>query len=60
MLGLILFGWMAVGWIWPTGPFEDPFLMGQVAWLTFALPGVLAAMAYAGVVVLSLVLRKSR
>jgi len=34
--------------------------MGNVAVLSFAIPGVCAAVAYAGVVFVSLILRKSR
>jgi hypothetical protein len=60
MLGLLLFAWIAAAVVWPTGPFEDPLLMGAAAWLAFALPGVIAAFAYAGVVVLGLIVRKSR
>ncbi len=60
MLGLLFFAWIAAAVVWPTGPFEDPLLMGDAAWLAFALPGVIAAFAYAGVVVLGLIVRKSR
>ena len=60
MMGLLLFSWIAAVLVWPSGPFEDPLLMGGAAWVAFALPGVIAALAYAGVVVLGLILRKSR
>ncbi len=60
MMGLLLFSWVAATLVWPAGPFEDPLLMGGAAWVAFALPGILAAFAYAGVVVLGLIVRKSR
>lgn len=60
MVGLLLFVWVAATAVWPAGPFEDPMLMGDTALLAFALPGLLAAFAYAGVVLLGLIVRKSR
>ncbi|MEM9176882.1 MAG: hypothetical protein AAGC67_16795 [Myxococcota bacterium] len=60
MMGLLLFSWVAATLVWPSGPFEDPQLMGGAAWVAFALPGFVAAIAYAGVVVLGLIVRKSR
>jgi len=59
MFGLLLFAWTVTWFSWPTGIFEDPFLMGSAAILFFAIPGALAAMAYASVVVLSLIVRKN-
>ncbi|CAM9888692.1 unnamed protein product [Discosporangium mesarthrocarpum] len=60
MMGLLLFSWVAATFVWPFGPFEDPLLMGGTAWVAFALPGITAAFAYAGVVLLGLIVRKSR
>jgi len=60
MIGLLLFSWVAVWIAWPSGVLADPMLMGNVAVLSFAIPGVCAAIAYAGVVFVSLILRKSR
>lgn len=59
IFGLLLFSWAAAWVVWPAGIQVDPMLMGDVAALTFAVPGVLAILAYAGVVVVSLVMRKS-
>lgn len=60
MFGLLLFGWVAAWIAWPAGRFEDPILMGNAAIFCFAVPGILAAIAYAGIVFASLVYRKSR
>jgi hypothetical protein len=50
-----------VAWaVWPSGVLEDPMLMGSAAVLSFAVPGLFALFAYAGVVLISLILRKSR
>ena len=59
MVGLLLFAWIAAWIAWPVGVFEDPLLMGDAAFLCFAIPGVLAALGYAGIVVAGLVARKS-
>jgi tetratricopeptide (TPR) repeat protein len=60
ILGLLLFSWVACWIAWPKGVLADPMLMGGAAVLTFAIPGLLAAFAYTGVVLISLILRKSR
>jgi hypothetical protein len=60
MIGLLLFSWVAVWIARPSGVLADPMLMGKFAVLSFAIPGICAAVAYAGVVFVSLVLRKSR
>ncbi|MGB0621071.1 MAG: hypothetical protein ACPGVZ_16560 [Myxococcota bacterium] len=60
MMGLLLFSWVVATIAWPSGPFEDPQLMGFAAWVAFAIPGFVAAFAYAGVVLLGLIVRKSR
>jgi len=60
IFGLLLFSWAAAWVVWPSGIQADPMLMGSAAALTFAAPGVAAVLAYAGVVFVSLVLRKSR
>ncbi len=60
IFGLILFSWVAMWLAWPTGVFSDPMLMGSAAVLCFALPGLFAAFAYSAVVVVSLIVRKSR
>lgn len=59
IFGLLLFSWAAAWIVWPSGIQADPMLMGSAAAMTFALPGVLAGLAYAGVVVVSLMVRKS-
>lgn len=59
MFGLLLFFWV-VAWVaWPSGVFADPMLMGTAATVCLAVPGVLAAIGYGAVVVLSLIVRKS-
>lgn len=60
MFALLLFAWVATWALWPSGVFADPLLMGDMAVLGFAVPGVLAAIGYVGLVVVSLVFRKSR
>jgi tetratricopeptide (TPR) repeat protein len=60
LLALLLFGWVAAWITWPSGIFADPLLMGRASVIFFAVPGVLALLAYASVVALSLVLRKTR
>ncbi len=60
IFGLLLFCWAAAWVTWPSGIQADPMLMGEAAALTFAVPGVLAVLAYAGVVLVSLMMRKSR
>lgn len=60
MMGLLLFSWGAATVVWPTGPFDDPWLLGGTAWLGFGLTGIVAAFAYVGVVVQGLIARKSR
>jgi len=60
MVGLLLFSWVVATLVWPTGPFDDPWLMGGAAWVAFGLTGIVAAFAYAGVVLLGLIVRKSR
>jgi hypothetical protein len=60
IFGLLLASWVAAWLAWPSGVQADPMLMGNAAVLAFAIPGALAALAYAGVVVFSLMLRKSR
>lgn len=60
MFGLLLFSWVAAWAVWPSGVFADPMLMGNAALLSFAFLGVFAALAYVGVVVISLIERKSR
>lgn len=60
MVGMLLFGWIAAWLVWPTGLFEEPLLMGQAAILCLAIPGSLALLGYAGVVLASLVARKNR
>lgn len=59
MFGLLLFAMVAVWAIWPAGAFEDPLMMGAVAWIFFAVPGVLALLGYAGITVASVVARKN-
>ena len=59
MFGLLLFFWVATWIAWPTGVFADPLLMGSAAVVCLAVPGVLAALGYLSVVVLSLIVRKS-
>lgn len=59
MLGLLLFVWSVTWLIWPSGILVDPMLLGSAAWIFFAIPGVLAMLAYMGVVVVSLVARKN-
>ena len=59
MFGLLLFGWIAAWAVWPAGVFEDPLLMGNAAVLCLAVPGMLSVIGYAGIVVASLVVRKS-
>ena len=59
MFGLLLFAMVAVWLIWPAGPFEDPLMMGAVASVFFAVPGVLALLGYAGVTAASVVARKN-
>ncbi len=59
MSGLLLFGWILAWVIWPMGVFEDPLLMGDAALLGFAIPGVLSVVAYVGIVVTSLAIRKN-
>ena len=58
MFGLLLFVWIALWLTWPTGVFEDPFLMGNAAVLCLAIPGVLAIVSYVAVIVASLIVRK--
>jgi tetratricopeptide (TPR) repeat protein len=60
MFGLLLFAWVGAWMVWPSGRFEDPILMGSAAAFCFAVPGVLAVIAYAGIVFASLVMRKNR
>jgi len=60
MVGLLLFGWVAVWLAWPAGIFEDPLVMGSAAIICLAIPGVLALVGYAGIIVASLVVRKNR
>lgn len=60
MFGLLLFSWVATWIAWPSGVLADPMLMGSAAVLSFAIPGLLAAFAYAAVVLFSLILRKNR
>ena len=60
IFGLLLFSWAAAWVVWPSGIQADPMLMGSAAALAFAVPGVLAILAYTGVVVVSLIMRKSR
>jgi tetratricopeptide (TPR) repeat protein len=60
LFGLLLFGWILAWIAWPMGRFEDPILMGSAATLCFAVPGVIAVIAYAGIVFASLVVRKNR
>lgn len=60
MMGLLLFSWVAATLVWPTGPFDDPWLIGGTAWVAFGLTGIVAAFAYVGVVVRGLIVRKSR
>lgn len=60
LFGLLLFAWVAVWAAWPTGIFEDPMLLGGAAVLCFALPGVLAALAYLSLLFASLIVRKNR
>ncbi len=59
MFGLLLFSWIAVWAVWPSGIFDDPLLMGHAAFLCFAIPGVLAGLSYAGIILASLVVRKN-
>jgi tetratricopeptide (TPR) repeat protein len=59
MFGLLLFGWIVAWVVWPLGVFDDPLLMGDAAWLCFAIPGVLAVFSYSGIVIASLVARKN-
>ena len=59
MFGLLLFGWIAAWVMWPAGVFADPLLMGNAAVVCLAVPGVLAAIGYGGVVFASLVVRKN-
>jgi hypothetical protein len=59
MFGLLLFGWIAAWVWWPAGVFEDPLWMGNAAVLCLAVPGVLAVIAYGGIVLASLVARKN-
>lgn len=59
IFGLLLFSWAAAWLVWPSGVQADPMLMGSAALLCFAVPGVLAILAYCGLVLFSLVLRKS-
>ncbi|MFK7894300.1 MAG: tetratricopeptide repeat protein [Myxococcota bacterium] len=60
MFGLILFGIVATWAIWPAGAFQDPLMMGAMAWLFFAVPGVIALLGYAGVTFASVLVRKHR
>jgi tetratricopeptide (TPR) repeat protein len=60
LFGLLLFCWIAVWAVWPSGIFEDPMLMGSAAVLCFAIPGLLAVFAYASLVCVSLIARKNR
>jgi tetratricopeptide (TPR) repeat protein len=59
MFGLLLFAWAATWLVWPTGMLVDSMLLGSAAWIFFAIPGVLAMLAYFGVVLMSLVARKN-
>ncbi len=59
MFGLLLFSVVAVWAIWPAGAFHDPLMMGAVAWIFFAVPGVLALLGYAGVTFASIVARQN-
>ncbi len=60
MFGLLSFSWLAAWITWPRGVFADPLLMGKAAFVCFAVPGVLAIVAYVGVVLFSMVVRKAR
>lgn len=59
IFALLLFGWATACFVWPLGPFADPMLMGGMAFLVFAIPGVLAALAYVAIVLISLIVRKN-
>jgi hypothetical protein len=58
MFGLLLFAWVSVWIVWPSGIFADPMLMGSAAVLCFAVPGILSVVAYFAVVGASLLVRK--
>lgn len=59
MFGLLLFATVSVWVIWPAGAFQDPLMMGAVAWIFFAVPGVLALLGYAGVTFASVIARRN-
>jgi hypothetical protein len=58
LFGLLLFFWAMTWVIWPRGLFVEPLWMGGVAAISFAIPGVLAVIAYCSVVAVGLVKRK--
>ena len=58
-LGLLLFGWAVLLLLWRDGIVVDPLAVGAAGPLVFAVAGGFAVLAYALVVFVSLLIRRS-
>ncbi len=58
-MGLLLFAWALVFFIWREGVVPDPMSVGGAGPLTFVLAGCLMVLLYIGVVVSGVVARRS-
>jgi hypothetical protein len=60
LLGIALFAWIAIWVRWPAGVLVDPLWLGSLAPLCFTVLGSIALVAYAAIVVGSLVSSRNR
>jgi tetratricopeptide (TPR) repeat protein len=58
-MGILLFVWAVVSLIWRDGVVSDPFVVGAAGPLAFSLVGMIALVAYLGVVMSGLIVRRS-
>jgi tetratricopeptide (TPR) repeat protein len=58
-LGILLFVWAVVFLVWRNGIVSDPFVVGAAGPLAFSIVGLIALVAYLGVVMSGLIVRRS-